>query len=383
MSKKYSFKEWCVNNHRLDLLEIWDYELNVFSPNEIIKADETEIYLKCPRNLHESKIYLSKKITKNTKACCAACNSIGQYIIDTDGEDYLLKIWSDKNTKSPFKISKLSQNERIWLRCLSDEKHEDYNLTAKNYLKNHNCPICSSRMRYFNRKITETNNLGTLYPNVLCVWSDKNEKSPFEYTHGTDKIVWWKCENGIHDDYQRRVDNSVMYDFRCPICGKENQKHPNGNEHPNWKGGITPSHKTERKTKEYNEWRSSVYERDKYLCQICLDPSHNKLRAHHIFSFKSYPNKRYDIYNGITLCEECHDTTYYGSFHQVYRTHNNTPDQFNEFANRKRKELGITTPFNIYDYMGDLQNPTKESIDFTEEWSDDSAITDTSSQSVA
>lgn len=37
---------------------------------------------------------------------------------------------------------------------------------------------------------------------------------------------------------------------------------------------------------------------------------------------------------------------------QIYGTHNNTPEQFQEYANNRRKQLGINIPFNIYDYMG-------------------------------
>lgn len=376
-----TFEQACKDANVTRWIEDWDYEKNGCGPDEVAYKSNKKYWFKCYRGLHESTAAPLYNLVNNFHRAdeyklCKECNSIGQFIIDTQGEEHLWKIWSDKNEKSPFEISRGSFRKRVWLKCLDDPTHPDYDLFIGNYTKS-GCPYCSGH------RVCLTNSFGYKYPDYLHLWSDKNTKTPYEYTYGSGEEVWWKCDSGIHNAYKRSIDRSASYNFRCPICGKENQKHPNGNEHPNWKGGITPSHKTERKTKEYNEWRSSVYERDKYLCQICLDPSHNKLRAHHIFSFKSYPNKRYDIYNGITLCEECHDTTYYGSFHQVYGTHNNTPDQFNEFANRKRKELGITTPFNIYDYMGDLQDPTEEPIDFTEEWSDDSAITDTSSQSVA
>ena len=39
---------------------------------------------------------------------CHACNSIGQYIIDQYGKNYLDKIWSDKNELSYYDIDKSS-----------------------------------------------------------------------------------------------------------------------------------------------------------------------------------------------------------------------------------------------------------------------------------
>jgi len=60
-----------------------------------------------------------------------------------------------------------------------------------------------------------------------------------------------------------------------------------------------------RNTKEYNDWRKSVFENDNYTCQWCGKKGGN-LQAHHIYSFKKYPLKRYDINNGKTLCINCH-----------------------------------------------------------------------------
>ena len=56
---------------------------------------------------------------------------------------------------------------------------------------------------------------------------------------------------------------------------------------------------------EYTIWRKSVFERDNYTCQICGKKG-CELNAHHIKSFSGYPNFRYDVSNGITLCKKCH-----------------------------------------------------------------------------
>ena len=62
---------------------------------------------------------------------------------------------------------------------------------------------------------------------------------------------------------------------------------------------------SDRNTKEYSEWRESVYKRDKYTCQICKKVGGN-LNAHHIKEYAKFPELRFEIDNGITLCEECH-----------------------------------------------------------------------------
>lgn len=57
---------------------------------------------------------------------------------------------------------------------------------------------------------------------------------------------------------------------------------------------------------EYRFWRKSVFVRDNFTCQICEAKS-GKLNAHHIKPWSSFPDVRYSVENGMTLCNECHN----------------------------------------------------------------------------
>lgn len=61
----------------------------------------------------------------------------------------------------------------------------------------------------------------------------------------------------------------------------------------------------DRLTKEYKNWRKSVFERDKYTCVLCGKVG-VELNAHHIMPYAKYEELRFDLDNGITLCKECH-----------------------------------------------------------------------------
>lgn len=72
---------------------------------------------------------------------------------------------------------------------------------------------------------------------------------------------------------------------------------------------MTKKHILERGSKKYAEWRKSVFERDKYTCVMCGDKKGGNLEADHIKPFALYPEKRFDINNGRTLCRPCHQKT--------------------------------------------------------------------------
>lgn len=78
-----------------------------------------------------------------------------------------------------------------------------------------------------------------------------------------------------------------------------------GKKHWNWKGGISPVNQKERKSETYKVWRLAVFRRDLYHCRICKE--NTALVAHHIICWSIDNEKRYDLDNGITLCENCHE----------------------------------------------------------------------------
>ena len=57
-------------------------------------------------------------------------------------------------------------------------------------------------------------------------------------------------------------------------------------------------------TYEYKSWRTRVFVRDDFKCRICDVGGY--LEAHHILKWSEYPELRYNINNGITLCRAHH-----------------------------------------------------------------------------
>jgi hypothetical protein len=84
--------------------------------------------------------------------------------------------------------------------------------------------------------------------------------------------------------------------------------HPKGEKNHFWKGGKVSENYRLRREIRYKIWRDSVFKRDDYTCQECHKRGCD-LTSHHIKSWAKYPELRYDINNGLTLCLDCHKKT--------------------------------------------------------------------------
>jgi len=77
-----------------------------------------------------------------------------------------------------------------------------------------------------------------------------------------------------------------------------------GEKHPRWKEDRTTLRVNEKKhlDGQYRDWMKSVKDRDNWKCQIADENCKGRLEAHHILNWMDFPELRYEINNGITLC---------------------------------------------------------------------------------
>lgn len=92
----------------------------------------------------------------------------------------------------------------------------------------------------------------------------------------------------------------------------------------------------------YMKWRKSVFELNKglygmrkyYVCVKCSKrrKTTRVLHAHHIYSWKKFPSRRYTIKNGVVLCMKCHN-----GFHKKYKYEAlDKPELLSEWCKDKR-----------------------------------------------
>jgi hypothetical protein len=81
-----------------------------------------------------------------------------------------------------------------------------------------------------------------------------------------------------------------------------------GSQHYRWVEDRTKL-KTDRNKSydtQYKYWMINVKNRDGWQCKINNEDCFGRLEARHILSWKEYPELRYNIDNGITLCKHHH-----------------------------------------------------------------------------
>jgi hypothetical protein len=123
---------------------------------------------------------------------------------------------------------------------------------------------------------------------------------------GKGRIPWNKGKVGVMPEpWNKHLKGKYPKEYSEKIAGEKNV---------GWKGGVTPLYKKIRKSVEYKLWRKAVFERDNYTCIWCGQTG-GRLNADHIKPFSIYPEFRFAIDNGRTLCEACHKTTKtYGNY---------------------------------------------------------------------
>ena len=216
---KDSFGQMLIDMYGDNALDLYWSEKNEVDPFSLSKSCTKKVYIKCiNKDYHEDYFLRCVEFTSH-KSRCPYCrglklnpkDSFAQWGIDNVCEDFLERYWSKNNTLNPYKIS-FRSSTKVKILCQENEYHKDYNIATYDFYNGVRCGYCSGM------KTNKYDSIGYLYPESIDLFSDKNKKTAYDYRPGSSIKVYWKCENGIHEDYKRSSCRAVQLNFRCPQC---------------------------------------------------------------------------------------------------------------------------------------------------------------------
>lgn len=228
-SKRWkSFKAWCVENNCEYLLNLWDYELNKKSPDEVSCRTSNCYYFKCGVGKHQSTSHqiMSLAVSAKTKRdTCIYCNSFAQHIIDQFGDDALDLYWDyDKNKIDPWTLSYKSPNETIWIKCVNTNYHGSFDTTPKRFfMADGKCPYC------YNKRVHPRDSFAH-----YCIekygedflglyWDyDRNIVDPWKIAPQSNAYIYLKCD--FHGSHKIYAYNFYKHGILCAECSRERDK---------------------------------------------------------------------------------------------------------------------------------------------------------------
>lgn len=141
-------------------------------------------------------------------------------------------------------------------------------------------------------------------------------------TCGQDKqnrFIWrCSCDCGATKDIRgRSLVQGLTKSCGClaaesaAASGKLGRAKISGSKSHLYNARLTEEHRSLwRSSLRLREWRSAIFKRDNFTCDICLSRGET-MNAHHLDSWAHYPDRRFDLTNGVSLCRACHH-----AFHQ-------------------------------------------------------------------
>lgn len=124
------------------------------------------------------------------------------------GSSLLRSQWDfSKNTGiNPLDVS-LHSSKKVWWIC---DKGHSYQAVVSKRNAGQGCPYCSGH-----KVMPGFNDLATLRPDLLLMWSEENSMQPCDVSPGSSKKALWMCEK--NHTWESSIKN-IAKGQRCPYC---------------------------------------------------------------------------------------------------------------------------------------------------------------------
>jgi len=226
-----------------------------------------------------------------------------------------------------FKFIEFSSGKKIAYRATCDKCGDDRGyLSRYQGNKSKYCRPCS---RYIRNLPTQEDKLN---------FSNVDFNTALTVQEGNKTRTLFKCVCLMCGQDRGFVRKNRWTDL-CRSCCQKGKKHTieTRKRNSSAKQGITIEQFVDFKTQEKKKLRVifdksglalKCFELVNFTCTVCCKRG-GDLNAHHLYSWHTHPELRFDLNNLVCLCVNCHR-----SFHKTHGHRNNTKDQFLSFKNK-------------------------------------------------
>ena len=199
----------CLQSKFPEVAKEWHKKLNGnITPKDVFASSDSKYWFKCAKKGHEYKASLHNRSKGNGCSVCSKRNRLENSLAIKSPE--VSKQWHKTlNGKlTPKDIGAFSR-KKIWFIC---KFNHFWRTTPSLRMRGANCPYCD------NKKPSIENCLQTKFPEVAKQWHpSKNGKlTPRNIVSGSNKKVWFCCENG--HEWESRLYSRTSIGSGCPYC---------------------------------------------------------------------------------------------------------------------------------------------------------------------
>lgn len=278
--REYIEKENSILFTNPEVAREWNYERNgKLRPEHVLPKSGKKVWWKCSKG-HEWQAVIGSRIQGTGCPYCAGLIAIKGYNDLQTVNPELAKEWNCEKNRGLTPMDVLPNSEKkVWWKC---QNGHEWQAMIGNRNKGQGCPYCSGK-----KILKGYNDLQTVNPKLAKEWDYKKNGSlnPTDVTSGSNKKVWWKCQND--HKWQAKVCDRIR-GTGCPYCaenkllkGYNDLQTVNPELAKEWNydknDGLTPADVSANNNKKVwwkcqkgHEWEASIYNRNKGTgCPYC------------------------------------------------------------------------------------------------------------------
>ena len=200
----------CLETVNTELAKQWHPTRNGdLTPKDVTKSSDKVVWWVCEKG-HEWESNVTNRTNGNGCPGCSGKKAYKDNCLATLRPDIAVQWHPTLNGElTPYDVTVRSGKE-LWWMC---EKSHEWCVSVYNRTNGNGCPYCSGK------RVCEDNCLATLRPDIAAQWHPiKNGNlTPRDFTCGSEKRVWWLCENG--HEWKTSIENRTYLGYGCKLCG--------------------------------------------------------------------------------------------------------------------------------------------------------------------